>query len=538
MKTKQLDFENSGAPLNECTFVVLDIETTGLKPGSNSITEIAAVKICSGQTIGTFHSLVNPEQTLSKKIISITGITNEDLADAPSIESILPSLLEFIGSEIIVGHNIGFDISFINAELSKLHYPVLNNLCLDTLSIARKVIPNEVRNFKLATLANYFDTSTVPTHRAYKDVEATIEVFHRLLERSSSLGVSGINDLISIPSPIKRQRYFKKHIAKDAPSTSGIYVFSNDKDQILYIGKSRNIKSRLYSYFTNDDRSQMTRLIKQSTKLDYLITPTAFEARIAELRLLTQLDTDFNVADKKVSFKYYVYLDNEQDVPCLKIKKASKLDFEVGFGPFGSRRVAEAFLDAVNENLGLRNCTKPCKPGITMTSSACISSMKGNHSCFCSGDFNEIEEYRINTYEKLSTLQSTYTDLSIEIIRRMRKASDDLKFEKAQKLHNQVLSIQKWMSRFSLVNEFKSVNFSEENNRPGFIGGRSIVRFRSAKESEVSNYLSTLLNKANKSIESNREDIDNVELFFVSPAEEFKERLYSAIFLERYNLQV
>ena len=116
---KQLNLEKCGKPIVDSIFVVLDCETTGLSPHEDAITEIAAIKICGGKEIGTFHTLLNPQQEVPRRISALTGITNENLKDSPTFENIASSLSGFIGNEIIVGHNVVFDLNFINASLER-----------------------------------------------------------------------------------------------------------------------------------------------------------------------------------------------------------------------------------------------------------------------------------------------------------------------------------------------------------------------------------------------------------------------------------
>ena len=177
-------------------------ETTGGSPGLNSITEIGAQKVQGGKVIGEFQTLINPEVPIPPFITVLTGITEAMLLPAPTIDQVFPQLLEFLGSPedtVLVAHNAQFDISFLKAAASQLQYQWPKFQVLDTVKIARHTLNREeVRNFKLATLAECFKTETTPNHRALDDVRATVAVLHGLIERLGSFGIFTLEELKEI----------------------------------------------------------------------------------------------------------------------------------------------------------------------------------------------------------------------------------------------------------------------------------------------------------------------------------------------------
>ena len=152
----QRSFDELGTPLFDVTFVVLDLETTGATPKTCEITEIGAVKYRAGELLGTFQTLVNPGAPIPPTITVLTGITQAMVVDAPKVGEALPSLLEFIGGAVIVGHNIRFDMSFLNAAAQRLGYGRLPNRTSDTVALARRLVRTEVRNLRLSSLAKHF----------------------------------------------------------------------------------------------------------------------------------------------------------------------------------------------------------------------------------------------------------------------------------------------------------------------------------------------------------------------------------------------
>ena len=188
--------------LSEVTFVVIDLETSGASANTGSaITEIGAVKVCGGDVKGTFHTLINPYTPLSPFIVELTGITDQMLAEAPSVETILPMLFDFFGSPeevVFVAHNAPFDLSFLKAA-SILHGYIWPDFrVLDTVKLARLVLTkDDVANYQLGTLAQYFDTHVAPNHRALDDAQATVDVLHGVIERLGTFDIFTINQLLS-----------------------------------------------------------------------------------------------------------------------------------------------------------------------------------------------------------------------------------------------------------------------------------------------------------------------------------------------------
>ena len=188
--------------LSQTTFVVLDLETSGASPKTGSaITEIGAVKVCGGQVLGTFKTFVNPGTPLPPFITELTGITDEMLIDAPRIESVLPLLFEFLGSDkstVFVAHNAPFDLSFLKASAALHGYTWPNFRVIDTVKAARFVLTkDDVANYQLGTLALYSRTEIAPNHRALDDALATVDVLHGIIERMGTFGITTINQMLN-----------------------------------------------------------------------------------------------------------------------------------------------------------------------------------------------------------------------------------------------------------------------------------------------------------------------------------------------------
>lgn len=193
--------------LVEVPFVVFDLETSGAAPSTGAaVTEIGAVKVLGGQIVGEFQSFVNPGHYLSDFITSLTGITDEMLIDAPTIDQVLPTFIDFIGphsESVLVAHNSPFDMSFMKAAAIAHSYQWPDYKVIDTARVARYVLDrDEVPNCKLSTLAPFFGSPTSPNHRALDDARATVDVLHGIFERLGSHDVTTLEQLLQF----KRKR--------------------------------------------------------------------------------------------------------------------------------------------------------------------------------------------------------------------------------------------------------------------------------------------------------------------------------------------
>lgn len=160
-------------------FVIVDLETTGLTPETHEIIEIGAIKVVDMKVVGTFETLIKPTTQIPYFITNVTGITNKMVTNAPSVQEILPILDEFVGTSVVVGHNVNFDINFIYEAMMREYATPLTNDFVDTLKIARQQL-KAVENHKLETLAKHFNVDTSNNHRALKDCEMTFAIYKEL----------------------------------------------------------------------------------------------------------------------------------------------------------------------------------------------------------------------------------------------------------------------------------------------------------------------------------------------------------------------
>ena len=189
--------------LTRLEYVIVDVETTGWSPEQARITEIGAVRMRAGQVLGEFSTLVDPAMPVPPDIEALTGISNQMVAAAPRPDEVMPAWLQFAQGSVLTAHNAPFDLGFLTAACGACGLPWPDFAVLDTVAVARQVlVPGEVPDCKLGTLAAYFETPAAPSHRALADARATAAVLDVLITRLALLGVRTLDDLsnwLSVP---------------------------------------------------------------------------------------------------------------------------------------------------------------------------------------------------------------------------------------------------------------------------------------------------------------------------------------------------
>ncbi|MEH6940468.1 PolC-type DNA polymerase III, partial [Bacillus sp. JJ722] len=174
--------------LEEDTYVVFDVETTGLSAVYDTIIELAAVKIKDGEIIDTFESFANPHHPLSATTIDLTGITDDMVQDAPEVAEVLKRFKDWTGNDVLVAHNASFDMGFLNVGYKKIGFDKASNPVIDTLELGRFLYP-ELKNHRLNTLAKKFDINLTQHHRAIYDAEATGHLLIKMLKDAMEKGI-------------------------------------------------------------------------------------------------------------------------------------------------------------------------------------------------------------------------------------------------------------------------------------------------------------------------------------------------------------
>ena len=427
--------------------MVLDLETTGASPKDCSITEVGAVKYRGGECLGRFETLVNPGVPIPPFITVLTGITEAMLVPAPRIEEVLPPLLEFLGSAVVVGHNIRFDISFLDAALTDHGYARLSHRRVDTIGLARRLVHDEVPDLKLSTLARHLRVSVAPCHRAFADAAATAEVLHALLERAGTFGVLGLDDLLALPHIRSHPSASKLRLTTRLPRAPGVYLMKDRSGRVLYVGKATNLRARVRSYFSGDGRRKVPQLLRETQAIDWTECSHELEASVREMRLIHELEPRFNRQGKGWRAAAYLKLTTGDRFPRLTVVRSVRSDEGVFLGPFSSMRAAHLVRDAIETALPIRRCTQRIgRTAEIVPDAPCTAAQLGVACCPCRGQTSEAEYATV--VDTVRRALTTEPRLVLDpLAARMRALAASERFEDAASTRDQLSAISRALRR-------------------------------------------------------------------------------------------
>lgn len=318
-------------PLEDATFVVFDLETTGLRPGDARPCEIGAVRIRGLELEERFQTLANPGRSLQPAVAALTGLRDEQLRRAPPVAAAVRRFLDFAGDGVLVAHNARFDLAFLDNETLRLTGRRVAATVVDTVSLSRRLLGRRPAN--LAALSYHFVTEAKPCHRALPDAEATAEILLRLIGLAQERGAKTVADLVDLSATRPRRVHNKRSLAFGAPQRPGVYLFRDVHDQVLYVGKARDLRARLRSYFRSDrQRPAVEGALGALHHIEWRVLGSELEAAIEELRLIRELRPPANARSTRPD--RYVYLRRRGDsVICSSAPGP--------LGPIKSRRKAQ-----------------------------------------------------------------------------------------------------------------------------------------------------------------------------------------------------
>ncbi len=449
----QRGFEELGTPLHAVTFVVVDLETTGASPATCAITEVGAVKYRGGVCLGELHTLVNPGAAVPPLITVLTGITEAMLVPAPTIDEVLPALLEFLGpstATVLGGHNVRFDVSFLDAALTARGYPRLAHRRVDTAALARRLVRDEVPNLRLATLARHLRVPTEPVHRALPDARATLEVLHALLERAGRLGVLGLDDLLELPRMRAHPSVGKLALTAGLPRRPGVYLFRDRAGRVLYVGKATNLRTRVRSYFSGDTRRKVPQLLRETEAIDHRVCAHPLEAAIRELRLIRELQPRFNRRLKTWRSYAYLRLTLPERFPRLSVVRSAPPDAGLHLGPLPSVAAAQLLRDAVETALPLRRCRRRIGFRAGLDGPPCLAAQLNVAACPCSGA-TPASTYAAIVARATRALTGEGALLLAPLEQRLATLVDAERFEEAATTRDQLAAVTGALERQRLV---------------------------------------------------------------------------------------
>src|SRR5579863_2095048 len=458
--------------LDEVEFVVLDTETTGLRPGSHRVIEIAGVRVRGGEALGSFQTLLNPGTRLPSFIVQFTGITQDMVNTAPRAAEIFPDFLNFIDGAILVGHNVGFDLGFLSyeARLLGLDFPIDG---LDTIPLARRFLP-ALRRFKLDNVADHLKIATSNRHRALGDARVTAAIFIKLLALAQEQGIQTLGHLrrrLQLPvawngdiSQVATKKQIEQLRAdgrvanqsatvrptgtlflnpawkRDFPSLPGVYLMKDANGEVIYVGKAKCLKDRLASYYNQPlgYTRKMDGLLQSVREIETRVLGSELEALLVESQLIKQLQPAYNVQLRNYELYPFIKIDIHHPFPRVYSTKEVAADGARYFGPFRSRRMVDVTIELIQKVFPIRTCLRSLPPQ-AKPSDPCLRLHLDRCPGPCRGGVDS-EEYHKVIQEVCAFLGGEREDLLDRLRRQMLEASQQLNFERAAWLRDTLRS--------------------------------------------------------------------------------------------------
>jgi DNA polymerase-3 subunit epsilon len=393
------------------------------------ITEVGAVKVRGGEVLGEFQTLVNPHQAIPPFIAVLTGITDTMVATAPHIEQVLPQFLEFAAGCVLVAHNAPFDVGFLQHFAAQQGRPWPRFEVIDTAKLARRVITrDDAPNCKLSSLAIAFGATTTPDHRALSDARATVDVLHGLMGRLGNLGVHTLEELQTFSARVTSAQRRKRHLAEHLPHAPGVYLFRDDRDHVLYVGTSKDLRTRVRTYFTaSETRSRMGEMVALATSVTGIECATPLEAEVRELRLIAEHKPKYNRRSRFPERVHWVKLTREP-WPRLSLVRQVSDDGADYVGPYTSKKTAERAVAALHETFPIRQCSS--RMAAVPSLSPCVLAEMGRCLSPCDGSVSP-GDYAAVVQRLRATLLAAPDPVVASVSRRMSLLASSDRFEDA-----------------------------------------------------------------------------------------------------------
>jgi DNA polymerase-3 subunit epsilon len=348
--------------IEDAELVVFDLETTGLSASRDRICEFGAVRVKALEIDETFETLVDPGVALPHTIARLTGLRDADLRAAPRPELAVRRFLAFAGNSPLAAHNARFDVGFLDHAVQRLTGRRVAAAVVDTVWLARRLLHRRSERFSLAQLAHFFGTSCDPCHRALPDALATAEILIALFGLAQERGARTLAEVIELAAPRARKLHGKRFLVAGAPTTPGVYLLRDRNDAVLYVGKARDLRARLRSYFAGDrQRPAVEAALGALERVEWRELGSELEASLEELRLIRELRPAANARGGRPQS----YLERRAD-------RWRVVSTPTRFGPIASKRRAQLAARALGDFDGddLRSALPPLRARLPRLASA------------------------------------------------------------------------------------------------------------------------------------------------------------------------
>src|SRR5579872_19994 len=431
-------------PLDRGRYVVVDLETTGGRPGPGAITEIGAYRMEGPRMTESFATLVRPRGPISPFVTRLTSITNEMVADAPTIERVLPAFRDFLGDAVLVAHNAQFDFTFLDFEFRRLFGMGLKNPVLCTLRLSRRFAPS-LRRRRLDALAEHFGLSTEGRHRGLGDARMAAELLSIFLDIAAQSGINRVDRLIDLHSRGAAGRRIERHVAPEViaalPMAPGVYLMRNERGDLLYVGKARRLRERVASYFNGGMtlNAKTADLVSHVHAIDTRLTPSALDAALLEARLIRELKPPYNRMLKGMAQAYFVRLDLMDAFPRLALSpRLSARRGVMQLGPFVGRGGVDRAIRALGRVLGLRTCAGKLAPHADF--SPCLYGQMGHCAMPCNLSSDE-DAYGARVRRAVEYLRGRSGPLLGELARARDQAARAMRYEEAARFKRELAAL-------------------------------------------------------------------------------------------------
>ena len=440
--------------LRTLCYVVVDVETTGLNPRTQSIIEIAALRCRGATVVESFTTLVDPGRPIPPFIRRFTGIHDDMVLGAPCTAEAIAAFMRFAGSDLLVGHNVRFDLNFLG-EAARRHLDVnIANENLDTIALGSLLVPG-LRRPSLDRLAAALGLAAPARHRAPADAELTAHAFWRLIERAETRGIATLERLRAELEPRGgRTRPSRRPdgrtgkalldpaLRQNLPITPGVYLMKDERGEIIYVGKAKNLRDRVYSYYTQPlgYRRKTDGLLESVRALETIETGTELQALILEDRLIKQHQPRFNVQQRNYEQYPFIKVDVQSPFPRVQSTREIAADGARYFGPYRSGQAVKTMITLVQSLFPIRTCTRrltaaQAEAKGTHRGSLCLRYAMGRCLGPCHGGVTP-EQYAEVVREVCDFLSGTHDDLVARVEEELYRAAGGLRFERAARLRD------------------------------------------------------------------------------------------------------
>lgn len=442
-------------------FVILDVETTGLKPSQQRVIEVALIRVSPHGDPMRWSSLINPGRPVPAYISQKVGIDDAMLADAPDFRSIAPTIVEIVEELPVVGHNIAFDLAFINTELMRCGLPRLVNTPIDTLTLTSQLV-SEARRLNLADVARVLGIDSRTSHRAMPDAETTLEVFSLLLMRAREKGLSTLDDLLRTSASARPSSRVRKPVGRassildrsylaDIPHSPGVYIMRDKDDRVLYVGKAKDLRKRVASYYSQPlgYTRKMDGLLETLARIQVEVVGSELEALILESQLIRRYRPRYNTVQRNAEQYVYVKVDISNPWPRVTTCRDRADDGALYFGPFKSSSRARDAVELVNDVLPLRTCRRSFADKRSY-GSPCLELEL--HRCLgpCAGRA-DAEIYRGLVRDVVSFFEGDTTRMIARLHTKLQDTVATLDFERAARLRDRIRQVERLASEQHLL---------------------------------------------------------------------------------------